>query len=399
MDKKTELETTLEKNIKLCEEDLSKLVGTIKHIPFNMFAKSNGIVNFNGNSYGMKNTIYAIKEGKSEASKNWQFPKLENPPLCNINEEYLNFYNKDENEKSDSFKDSYILVSSNCFKNAMYNQETVGLNNIEDAKVWLTTSKGLLNGFVLAQSNNNAHRTSPIYLSDLYTSFIKTDKDFKQLIDFDISEDHKEKNGKVKPEPRLQDTNQSGVGYTWQMNSVLKSIFYKSEGVIDLERLQFINIGGELGRDNVSNITEKNIEELKNTLLLFLNNIRKNLLNSNYLTHGNFYNFLEHIKQEENEIELEVGCFRKLGDISQLENNALSESGILLNKTALVVLILQYFNLMLKTVILKNHAKLETLFVEVNLPKIEQIPILFEKTFDFKTKEKEEKKKDKKDKK
>lgn len=46
----------------------------------------------------------------------------------------------------------------------MFNQE-IGLNNVEDAKIWLTSSKGLLNGFVLAKTGNNSHRTSPIYLT------------------------------------------------------------------------------------------------------------------------------------------------------------------------------------------------------------------------------------------
>lgn len=383
-----DLINTLEEKVKLCEEDLTNLKGTVKHIPFSMYAKSNGIVNFNGNVFGLGNSIYT--SGQEGSNNNWQFPKLENPPLSNVNANFLSGFSKEDKEIT-GFEKSNILVSANCFKHAMFNQE-IGLNNVEDAKIWLTSSKGLLNGFVLAKTGNNSHRTSPIYLSDLYTSFVRNENDLQKLIDFndtDFSKEHCQKNGKLKLETRLQDTNQKGIGYTQQLNSVLKHIFYKSDGVINLEQLQFINIGGELGRDSVSNINEKNIEEIKIVLTLFLNNLRKNLINSNYLSHPCFYDFLKHLKQEENEIVLEIGCFRKFGDISQLEDESLRESGILLNKTAMVVLILQYFNLMLNTVILKNHAKLETLFIDVELPQIEEIPLLFKRTFDFKLVEKE----------
>lgn len=347
---------TLENKLNQIKEDLQKQKGKIKQIPFSLYVKTEGIVNFNGNTFGLNNCIYNEKQ----RLRNFQFPKMENAPTQDVNENYF----------SDNFKESHTLISSNCFKNGMYKNEAFALNNVENPQIWLLNAKGLLNGFVIAKDKNNSHRTSPVFLSDLLSSFLKNEDEdvIGKLKDFGLTDDHLEKNGKLKLDYRTKEGEDS-TSFTLQVLNQLKYNFYKSIGVIDLDKLQFISIGGELGRDCIANQTEKEIENVLNAMILFLNNMKSEVLESRFLVNNKFRKLLDYVKN--NEVAVSAGAYRRYGNLAQLEKPALCENGILLNKTAICVLLLKYFDLMLQTQIVKNHANLETLFVEVDFENLD----------------------------
>lgn len=350
---------TLENKLNKIKEDLQKQKGKIKQVPFSLYVKTEGVVNFNGNVFGLNNTIYGGKNNKT--LNNYQFPKMENTPMQNVHENYI----------ANDFKESYTLISSNCFKNGMYKNEAFALNNIENPQIWLLNPKGLLNGFVIAKDKNNSHRTSPIFLSDLFSSFLKHEEDeavINKLKNFGLTDEHLEKNGKLKLDYRTKE-GEDKTSFTFQVLNQLKYNFYKSTGVIDLDKMQFIALGGELGRDDVANQTEKEVENLVNAMHLFLNNMKTEVLESHNLVDNKFRKLLDYVKN--NEITINAGTYRRYGNLVQLEKPALCENGILLNKTAVCVLLLKYFDLMLKTQIIKNHATLETLFVEVDFENLD----------------------------
>lgn len=243
----------------------------------------------------------------------------------------------------------------------MYEKESFGLCNIEDPLILLCSSQGLLNGFVVA-STVVAQRTSPIFLSELITDFLSNEDE--QNIDLlkkhGLSEDHLTKNGKMRVD---FNTNQKSTNSLFRkVNSLLQENFYKSTGLIQFDKLQFITIGGELGRDSVGGLTKETAENLVKTLNVYLNNIKNEVLNSVKInSEKSFRKTIDYIKN--NQIELTLGKFRQVGGIAQIADENLEESGILLNNAAVAVLILKYFDLMLNTKIVRTNADLEALEV------------------------------------
>lgn len=337
----------------LVKDDKNFLVG-LKNIEFSFLTKTEGVINWNGNNFGTQSSFKA----EDKFVNNIRVPKVSNPPTKTI---FLS---------NPDFEDAKLLISAECFKQAMYSKESFGLNNITKALPLLCSAKGLLNGFVVA--NIGALRTSPCFLSKLHADFECSDKEKEVLNCTDYDELN---NGKLKYEIKTQanqvdidektgNVKKAATSYFGEINNLLKNNYFKSKGVIDLEKLQFIPIAGELGRDSLGASTEKEAEELREMLEIYINNVKEEVLTSKVLfKQPCFFKWLDNLKNEE--VKVELGKYRQIGGVAQLLNDKLLETGLLLNETAQKVMVLKYFDLLLNTTILKTNATLEVINLEI----------------------------------
>ena len=363
-------EKELNKKVEILKEIDQKELTGLREISFKILCKGQGILNTEGNK-----SDFAFKLVKSEDG-NYIFPKLKmsSTTVLNKENEEINEYNK---------RNYKLFITSQAFKNNMFKE--IGLKNIETAegvKRLLLSSTGLLNGYVVP-IKPPCNRSSSALLTDLSSDLTKEDIK-KYDIDFYNKPETEqllplngviEMTSSIKGEVNQIDvSNKKAAGdknnnYFFKAKTLLDNCYYKSEGMLFIERLQFICTGGELGKQHAVNIfnDKKELEEFSKVMSIFLN-YKKQELNNLIKEKNSLKEFIDNneilkviykdLYEKEEEIKVDFGKYRYAGNLVQLLDNV-TETGLKLNSAGVKLLILNYFILLKNNVISKNNAFLE----------------------------------------
>lgn len=381
--KEVDSKTLTEALTKLENVDKQNLSG-MKEIAFDVFATGKGIVNKNGNEKGvfwsselslLNNTVYpkGIKDKK------------------NI---------------------SRIFCSSTAVKEALFSKEK-GLKNSEKVEHLLLSDMGLLNGYVVT-TKAPANKASAAILTDFITDLSKFESldvdNFNKLFKVKFEENEKKEilknNGVVnymcgtKTEEnegqRLinKENGKKSTSLYGYFKTKMDDVLYHSTGVFLLERLQFICTRAELGKQHTGDVFNEEqyakdfakimTSYLKNKAEVFLAKSEQelSLLKQNRL----FAILLEQLKRGKENINVSYGKYRYAGNLHQILNEKVVETGFKLNQEAMTLLVLIYFDLLLNTTVYRsNNAFLKVLNLNVKEEdlKLEEIKLEEIKFADF----------------
>lgn len=351
----------------LKKDDVKHLQG-IKEIPFMVLAHGKGIVNKNGNEH---DSFYYNPE--KDGFNNIIYPKAK----------------KDRNNKT------RIIASSVCIKEAMFKNEK-GLKDAKSVETLLLSSYGLLNGYMCA-TTSKANRPSSVILTDFITDFddfIFNNQDEKEIDEkiVEAFKKHKlilnskmlENNGKTQfftgtKTESVKVKEETSNSFYHTVVPISEDVFYNSKGVFLLERLQFIPVRGEMGKNQGGDyfVEDDKAKIFAEILTYFLKNKKENLLsslekeNKFMLQNKTLMKFIDFLKDEKEDVAVDFGYYRYAGNLNQILDSSITEAGFKLNQKAMCLLLLEYFNLLLNTTVYRsNNAYLKI------------VDVLFEKEFD-----------------
>lgn len=352
-------EEKLQEYLELLKDDKEKLSG-LKEIKFNVFAKGKGIVNQEGSDSDFKK--YLIEESNGKELNNVIIPKLKKFSL--------------RNKEGKEYKKLKLFVTSHAFKEAMFNSER-GLKNSSNLESLLLSKLGLLNGYIIPSQyqqkptsailtdfetgfNNLLYEKTETQLQDLFKDKSITTEVLKNNGEIQIVSKTKSEGNTIKKEDKEDKSN----NFYYVAKTLMENVFYHAEGVIFVERLQFIGTGAELGKQHaINSFNKENGTSFCELFKMFLNSFKEETLS--YFKDLNDKKYAPLIKLASQDIDVEFGSYRYAGNLNQLIDKNVQETGFKFNSSAVALLILAYFKLMLSTKIYRGVSNyLETTNVE-----------------------------------
>jgi hypothetical protein len=299
---------------------MAKVTG-VKSVDFKISAYGYGVVNWNGP------TSLTGNDGKTV--DNHTLPKLRGFSNLSgkIKEETGYKYRK---EASDiNFDETPLYISQNCIRHHLFRDQSFDLHYAKDKNLIdvLASVTGLIRGYVVPSSQ--CKRTSPLLITDFIDQL--GNGNFEQLSNASSSEEIMQADG-IKTYKRGE-------------NSIFsKTTFgdteYKAYGSISIEQLQFISLDKKFDRASML-IKEGEGEKIAETVQNFIKSLDptkepKAIFHKNYVRKGTIFNE--------------------------------GEVGILLDNTAIDILVNQTLNMLQELVIkqAKGYMCVDTLEVDYN---------------------------------
>jgi len=273
---------------------MNKVTG-IRSVDFKITALGHGVVNWNGSP-----NLTIMVDQKYKNINNHSMPKLRG--YSNIKEFDDNgaakFYHHPE---SIDFSKSKLYISQNCirhhlFREASYNLQSKQLES-ETLKL-LCSITGLIRGYVIPKNENK--RTSPLLLTDFVDEL--GNGNFEQMGRSGSKEKEATKSGADKSNSLFSKTTFGDTKYV-------------AYGSISVELIQFIPLCADFGRQAMIIDNDKEGEEVAKKLEMYIKSLTKT----------------------ENESDIKAVYHKNHVRVGSIFNEG--EQGILLNNTAVKVLI------------------------------------------------------------